>query len=817
MFRRSGRAGHVSPGNAAARHARNRCRGAAGKPRRFLVAFRQLIFDRLEERSLLAAAIAPVDLPPTVSTALTGDRAALAALLAQAKTPTVASAVLDVRAGAADASSGKGVADAVQYRPTHVIFYPHGSLAPAGSSTPPSGALTPAQIKQAYGIDQVRDNGALQDGAGETIAIIDAYDNPKFVSRNNKADVNQDPNFLASDLHQFDVQFGLPEPAGFFTKVDETGGTSYPTGDTGWGTEIALDVEWAHAIAPGAKIILIEANTPDDSDLFNSAAVWARDSSGAEVVSMSFGGSESSDDITTDAIFHSPAGHGVTWVASTGDSGVPGGYPAFSPNVLAVGGTTLTAPGGVYGSESGWNGSGGGISTVEKQPAYQQGLVIHGGSAVIGQNGYRTIPDVAFDADPDSGPVVYDSYSQGSATPWLQVGGTSFASPATAALIAIADEMRADHGAASLDGLTGAMPALYSLYGSSITYAADFHDVTTGNNGDAAARGYDLVTGIGTPQAQSLLPDLAGITLRVYSTTPRVGSVVATTPSSYAITFSNAINPASLLASDLTLNSMAATGVSLSGDDKTATFTFSTNPVTSQGLQTMSMAAGAVTELGSASTGLAAFTGTFRYDALLQEVTSTNPPVLGEFTLPSPLTYTMNFNDAVLPSSVSVDSLSLTGIPGATVQSYSILPGNTSVQFTIGGIASEGYLTASLAAGAVTDIYGNPCAAFSGVYTTDIVTAPFPTPLTAEQPAGSMVYDGSVNGLIDNATDTDSFTLDLNAGQTLAAYVVPSGALRPVLTITDPTGATLGSTAATAAGLQAMVQPVAVGAGRPTL
>ena len=139
-----------------------------------------------------------------------------------------------------------------------------------------------------------------------TIAIIDAYDNPKFVSRNSNADVNQDPNFLASDLHQFDLQYNLPEPASFFTKVDQSGGTNYPTGDTGWGTEIALDVEWVHAIAPGAKIILVEANSNYDTDLFDNAGAWARDHSGASVVSMSFGGDEYSDDTADGQRFPQP-------------------------------------------------------------------------------------------------------------------------------------------------------------------------------------------------------------------------------------------------------------------------------------------------------------------------------------------------------------------------------------------------------------------------------------------------------------------------------------------------------------------------------
>ena len=174
-------------------------------------------------------------------------------------------------------------AASAQYKPTYMLFYPHGLSAPAGAPTPPASAFTPAEIKEAYGINQVYDNGTLQDGTGETIAIIDAYDNPNFVSRDSNPNVNQDTNFLASDLHQFDAEYGLPEPAGFFTKVNETGGTSsYPAGDAGWGTEIALDVEWSHAIAPGAKIVLIEANSASDADLFNAAAVWARDSSARE-------------------------------------------------------------------------------------------------------------------------------------------------------------------------------------------------------------------------------------------------------------------------------------------------------------------------------------------------------------------------------------------------------------------------------------------------------------------------------------------------------------------------------------------------------
>ena len=182
--------------------------------------------------------------------------------------------LLSVLAGSAKDSVAPAVA-----HPTYVLFEPNG--VPADFAAPPAGAFTPAEIKQAYGINLVTDGGVLQDGTGETIAIIDAYDNPDFVSRNGNSDVTQDTNFLASDLHQFDVQFGLPEPANFFTKVNQTGGTVAPPLDPqrGWETETALDVEWVHAIAPGAKIILIEANSASDADLA-AAEAWARDYSG---------------------------------------------------------------------------------------------------------------------------------------------------------------------------------------------------------------------------------------------------------------------------------------------------------------------------------------------------------------------------------------------------------------------------------------------------------------------------------------------------------------------------------------------------------
>ena len=377
-------------------------------------------------------------------------------------------------------------------------------IAPLGYSSPVG--LTPQQVRGAYGVNSIMLGSITGDGSGQTVAIVDAYDNPKFVS-------STDATFLDSDLHKFDVQFfdgqfGMPgHPT--FTKLDQNGGTAYPTGNTGWGTEIALDVEWVHAMAPMANIILVEANDAYDSNLISVAVNTARNLPGVTAVSMSFGGGELSSDVGTGAIFTTPAGHsGVTFLASTGDTGSPGGFPAYSPNVVAVGGTNLTVSGNNYLSETGWSGSGGGQSLYESQPSYQSG---------VQSSGKRQIPDVAFDAS--TGVAVYDSYSQGSTAPWISVGGTSLSAPCWAGLVAVANQLRVAQGAAPLDGPSQTLPALYNLP------AADFHDITSGSNGGfSAGAGYDMVTGRGTPVANLLVPALAPSDARIVFATTRNGS-----------------------------------------------------------------------------------------------------------------------------------------------------------------------------------------------------------------------------------------------------------------------------------------------------
>lgn len=344
---------------------------------------------------------------------------------------------------------------------------------PLEDRTVPS-VLTPAQVRHAYGFDQIAFNVNGQtipgDGRGQTIAIVDAYD---------------DPNVLA-DLKHFDATFGLPDPA--FTKATPQG---TPAMDSGWAMEIALDVEWAHAIAPRASILLVEAKTSGLGDLLN-AVDYARRQSGVVAVSMSWGAGEFSGETYFDSYFTTPGGHpGVTFVASSGDSGARYGpsWPAVSSNVLSVGGTHLNIANsaGAYYSESGWSYSGGGYSAYVSRPAFQNGFFT---------NSHRGNPDVAYDADPNSGFYVYDTAG---ASGWYDVGGTSAGSPQWAALVAIADEGRMLFGRPSLDGPTQTLYTLYKMAATS--WSTYYHDIATGYNGYSSHTGYDLVTGLGTPKA----------------------------------------------------------------------------------------------------------------------------------------------------------------------------------------------------------------------------------------------------------------------------------------------------------------------------
>lgn len=383
-----------------------------------------------------------------------------------------------IELSAQDSEDGSGVAGDMRVNRTITNTTPYG--------------YAPIQVRHAYGFDNIFfQSGSLAGtGSGQTIAIVDAYDDPN----------------IANDLATFDTQWSLPAMDGkngdpSFTKITPR----RISANSGWALEESLDVEWAHAIAPQANIVLVEAASSSLSNLL-SAVDTARTKAGVSVVSMSWGGGEFSSESSYDYHFTTPAGHTpVTFVASSGDSGAPIEWPAASPNVLSVGGTTLSLNSdNTIASETGWSGSGGGISAYESQPNYQsQSGVVSAWSTIK-----RTGPDVAYDANPNTGVSVYDSVSYNGQSGWFEVGGTSAGAPQWSALIAIADQGRALSGTPALDGPSQTLAAVYSMS------LSNFHDITsgtsTGSPNYSAANGYDLVTGRGSPQADSLAQQLLG-------------------------------------------------------------------------------------------------------------------------------------------------------------------------------------------------------------------------------------------------------------------------------------------------------------------
>ncbi len=399
-----------------------------------------------------------------------------------------------------------------------ITIVPNIEMAPQASISGFQG-YSPQQIKSAYGFSNISFGNITGDGSGQTIAIVDAYN---------------DPNILA-DLHVFDQKFSISDPPSF-KQVSQTGGsTSSITTDAGWAGEISLDVESAHAIAPKANILLVEAKSANLGDLL-SAVDYARNAAGVSVVSMSWGAGEFSSQTACDQYFTTPAGHqGVTFVASSGDQGSWWGpeWPATSPNVLSVGGTSLNIGStGAIRTETGWSASTGGFSEYEIEPSYQQS---------VQNTGVRTSPDVSYDANPYTGFAVYDSVPYQGYSGWMIAGGTSAGAPQWGALIAIANQGRSINGQASLDGAKQTIPALYQLANSATTYAADYNDITMGSSSwfVGALTGYDLMTGLGSPHADKIVQGLIGssstsskttITTTTHKTHTRARQSVVETP-----------------------------------------------------------------------------------------------------------------------------------------------------------------------------------------------------------------------------------------------------------------------------------------------
>jgi subtilase family serine protease len=327
-------------------------------------------------------------------------------------------------------------------RPLNVVT-PLASVAPTG--------LTPAQVKAAYGFPT-----AYKAGAGKTIAIVIPYHHPT----------------LEADLKVFSKTFGLrpcTKANRCLKVVNHRGGKDYPATSTRWAREAALDVQWAHAIAPGAKILVVEAKSDRLRDVLK-AEDYA--TSHAGYVSNSLGTPEYAGQSVHNHHFNRP---GVSIFVASGDDGDTPGYPASAPGVIAVGGTTLVDIGKPTFAEKGWQGSGGGCSAYEKAPAAQAAFA---GYKAKNCGGKRATPDVALVADPRSGVSVYSSFK--THLPWATLGGTSAAAPMWAARSAVAG-LKVNAG---------------MLYGSASPIP--FRDITAGNNGLPATPGFDLVTGFGS-------------------------------------------------------------------------------------------------------------------------------------------------------------------------------------------------------------------------------------------------------------------------------------------------------------------------------
>ncbi|HVW80414.1 MAG TPA: S53 family peptidase [Mycobacteriales bacterium] len=316
----------------------------------------------------------------------------------------------------------------------------------------------PADLQAAYALP------AATNGDGETVAIVDAYDDPT----------------AEADLGVYRAQYGLPPCTtadGCFRKIDQSGGSDYPPADPGWAEEISLDLDMVSAVCPRCSILLVEADSASMTNL--GTAVDTAVAEGADAVSNSYGGPDAKD--ATYGRYYHHAGVAVT--ASAGDNGYGVSYPASSKWVTAVGGTTLTRSRSSRGfTESAWDSSGSGCSTLNTT-TWQL-------ATTTGCAG-RAVADVSAVADPQTGVAVYDSTPYESAAGWLTFGGTSASSPIIAATFALA-------------GNTADVEDGSYLW--SHETAASLWDVTSGSNGScpttqwcAARVGWDGPTGWGSP------------------------------------------------------------------------------------------------------------------------------------------------------------------------------------------------------------------------------------------------------------------------------------------------------------------------------
>jgi len=526
-------------------------------------------------------------------------------------------------------------------------------------------------------------------GSGKTVAIVDAYNDPN----------------AESDLSTYRSNFGLPACTtanGCFKKVNQNGAASpLPVANRGWSSEIMLDMEMVSAICPNCHILLVEASSPSTANL--GTAVNTAVAQGAVAVSNSYGGSESSNESSFDNSYYKHPG--VAIVASSGDQGYTVEYPASSPYVTAVGGTSLTRASNARGwTESVWStsateGAGSGCSRYEAKPAFQtdSGCV------------RRTVADVSADADPATGVAVYDSYGSGG---WTVFGGTSVASPIVGAMYALAS------------------PPAANTYPNSYPYAnpGALYDVTTGHTATCspaylctAGVGYDGPTGLGTPNGVAALGPA--------STGPSDFSV-SVNPTNLSVAAGS--NATATVSTAVTSGGSQSVSLSASGLPSGVTASFSPSTVNSGSSSTLTLSASSSAAVGNSSITITGTGSTGSHTATL--TLSVTAAAANDFSL------------SVSPTSASVSAGAGTG---ATVSTAVISGSAESVSLNASGLPSGA--TASFSPSSVT-------AGSSSTLT--ISTA-------SSTPAGT--YTVTITGAAASATHTTSFALTVTAATTCTA------------------------------------------------
>ncbi|MDE1829953.1 MAG: hypothetical protein KGI25_06505 [Thaumarchaeota archaeon] len=522
-----------------------------------------------------------------------------------------------------------------------------------------SGGYAPTIIWTAYGLSSLTCthttttdwNDPNLCGHGQTIAIVDAYDDP----------------YVASDLQTFDSQFGLPA----CTVADGCFVKSAPIGiknNSGWALEISLDVEWAHSVAPGAKIVLVETSSNSLGSLLGGETTAV--GSGAQQVSNSWGSSEFSSETSYDSYFTSPT---ASFFVASGDGGSGVEWPAASPYVIAVGGTTLNVgSSGQWSSETAWSGSSGGLSAYEPKPSYQNNFV---------SGSQRAVPDVSYDGDPNTGVYVYDSDPINGQSGWWVVGGTSAGAPQWAGVSAIVNSQGAKLVSASFGTSSAFYDAAVGAESNPQTspYVATYHDITSGTNGNCgtlctAGLGYDEVTGLGSPQVNNLIPYLVPsptpdftISASQSSMTEGAGSTNSTT-----ITITSVYGFAGSVSLSVSPSSGSSFGSSslqiTSGGSNSTTLTLTPSSSTTYAITGSS---------GSLSHSTRVFVTVESAPSSPQNlvVTAGNQQVSLSWQAPSstgglPITYTVFRNDTQIASGLTTTSYADTGLTNGDTDTY---------------------------------------------------------------------------------------------------------------------------------------------------